>query len=741
MAGKTDEKGLRKVDRSALPKFASQKGRGWIDVAGTRMCLFDIPGGWLSISRSMTLFAGEDTSKRVLFEAGLGETFSTTALAAGILSMTAEGFRDAVDTYSEAGFGDFSVRELRFSDGYARISCGDAFEAWALLCSGKIADSTVCYYSTGVLLSFMKHISGRSDLVATETKCMARGDDECHFVIGTADRLRQQGIMLHEWGVTIKEKAEFLENLLEEKKRVESELRRKNVELASLNKISATVSQSLDLNEISNLAVRELRKIVGDKAVVIYLIDPRGEELTAAAEEGFSREFLESVKRLSFGEGLTGNVARARSPMAYDDYAQYPQAMEVAVQREKIKSLLSVPLMSKNSIVGVLNIASRTSYHFTDEEIGLMSHIGNQLGVAIENARLHEEITESERKYKTLVEDINDGYFVCQGGQVVFANNAFLSMHGYSRDEALGKDLTLFISPDSVASVQEAISDKISHKESSDHLEFLRKHKDGRDLPTELKIDVSEFDGKLAIIGMFRDISERKRLEQRVLQHERLASIGQLASTIAHEIRNPLSAIKINIQILSKTLSLQGFDKERLEIAETEIKRLDRFVQDLLHFARPVKMRTALNSVWDILEECLALLADRLSEKKIKVIRHKPQHLQPIRVDFEKMEEVFLNILLNSLDAMQRGGEIDVSAGEDQNLNGPMTWVEIRDNGIGIPAAHVPMIFEPFFSTKTEGVGLGLSNVKKIVEAHCGSVEVDSRVNGGTSFKILLPAR
>ncbi len=705
------------------------------------MCLLDIPGGWLSIARSITLFAGEDTAKRVLFEAGLGETFSATALEAGILSRTSQGFRDAVDTYSEAGFGNFIVRELGFSEGYSRIMCEDTFEAWALLSNGKVFDSRVCYYSTGVLLSFMKHISGKTDLVATETKCISRGDNECEFVIGPEDRLLQQGIILPEWGMTIREKAEFLESLLEEKRKVEKEIRRKNIELALLNKISATVNQSLDLEEISNLAISELRKMVMDKAVAIYVIDPKENELILTAHEGFSEEFFTSVKKLDVGEGLTGIVAREKKAMVCDDYAQCSEAIESAVREEKIKSLLSVPLMAKEVMVGVLTITSKTPYHFTDEEIALMTHIGNQLGMAIENARLHEEIKESESKYKTLVEDINDGYFVSQNGRVVFANNAFLTMSGYAKDEVIGRDFKMFISTESVQHVKKTIVDMMMDEIVPEHLEFFRKHKDGRDLPTELKIDLSEFDGKPAVIGIFRDISERKRLEQKILENERLASIGQLASTIAHEIRNPLGAIKMNVQILLKTLNIQGFDKERLEIAETEIKRLDSFLHDMLHFAKPVKMKTDLNSIWDIIDECVARLSERLSQANIKVLRNKVATIRKIPLDFGKMEEVFLNIILNSIDAMPRGGEIEVSAFEAQESGQSMIRVDIRDNGVGIPAGQVRMIFEPFFSTKTEGVGLGLSNVKKIVEAHRGIIEVESRVNLGTSFKILLPAR
>ena len=577
--------------------------------------------------------------------------------------------------------------------------------------------------------------------MADETRCMGRGNDECEFVIGSKEQLSRMGIVLPQWGMSIKEKADLLENLLEEKKKIEKEIRRKNAELASLNTISSTVSQSLDLEEITNLAVREIRKIVEDKAVVIYLIDAQKDEMTVVAQEGLSREFLARIERLHVGEGLSGTVARDRTPIAYDDYTRHPRPIRAAIETEKIKSILSVPLMAKEVIVGVLTIASKSPYHFTEEEIGLISHIGNQLGMAIENARLHQEIKASERRYKTLLEDINDGYFVSQDDKIVFANNAFLAMNGYRSDEALGSKLKTFVSDESIRRVETKIEDKVMDKSAQDHLEFLRKHKDGRVLPTELKVDLSEFDGKPAVIGIFRDISERKRLEQKILENERLASIGQLASSIAHEIRNPLAAIKMNIQILSKTLKVDRFDQERLEIAETEIKRLDRFLQDMLHFARPVKMEIYPNFVWDVMDECVALLADRLKHANIKVVCNRSTAVGKIPLDFGKMEEVFLNIMINSLDAMPRGGKIEVFACESQSSGESVLLVEIRDNGIGIPPNQLPMIFEPFFSTKTEGVGLGLSNVKKIVEAHRGAIEVESRINTGTSFKITLPTR
>ena len=225
-----------------------------------------------------------------------------------------------------------------------------------------------------------------------------------------------------------------------------------------------------------------------------------------------------------------------------------------------------------------------------------------------------------------------------------------------------------------------------------------------------------------------------------MLENEGLASIGELSSRLAHEIRNPLSAIKMTIQILSKNLKVEGFDKKRFDIALTEIKRLDHFLQDMLHFARPVTMSKALNSVSDIVSECLDLLSDKARSRNILLCFKKPQKLRKILVDFAKMEEVFLNILLNSMEAMPDGGEIGVSVQEVSTDSGKVMEIEFRDTGCGIPEEQLPNIFEPFYSTKTEGSGLGLSNVKRIIDAHNGVIDIQSRVNAGTSFKVRLPA-
>jgi signal transduction histidine kinase len=273
-----------------------------------------------------------------------------------------------------------------------------------------------------------------------------------------------------------------------------------------------------------------------------------------------------------------------------------------------------------------------------------------------------------------------------------------------------------------------------------DPIEFLRMHKDGTRLPTELKINFVEFDGSPVMIGILSDISERKKMEQKIFENERLASVGQLAATIAHEIRNPLSSIKMNIQILSKHLKLQGFNKRRLEIAADEIKRLNQIVEDVLDFTKPIQMKKEPYRIEKIIEKGVQLLSDKMRERNVQIIQKISSPLPKVSLDWEQMEQAILNILLNAIEAMPTGGILEIDTGKAEGIGRKMISVEIKDTGIGIASEHLAKIFDPFFTTKAKGVGLGLSNVKKIVEAHDGIIQIDSRINQGTSFKVLLPA-
>jgi signal transduction histidine kinase len=261
------------------------------------------------------------------------------------------------------------------------------------------------------------------------------------------------------------------------------------------------------------------------------------------------------------------------------------------------------------------------------------------------------------------------------------------------------------------------------------------------------KIEVSSADeiGDLArgFNEMTRDLLEtRQRMEEankRLVQAEKLASIGRLSATIAHEIRNPLTSVKLNIQKLLQDDGLGEEEKEHLGISAEGIVQIEKFIKELLDFARVSVLNLDRFSAVQIMEEALKMMRDAFREKHILLERSYADDLPLVQVDGDRMRQALLSVLRNALEAVDEGGRIAVAlsladGGEPQRIR-----IRISDNGCGIPEKDWEMIFEPFFTTKPTGFGLGLSNARKIVEQHRGSIRVQKRRGKGTAFEILIP--
>ncbi len=344
------------------------------------------------------------------------------------------------------------------------------------------------------------------------------------------------------------------------------------------------------------------------------------------------------------------------------------------------------------------------------------------------------QLAESERKYRRLVEEIRDGYFVHQDEKIVFANQAFCEMHGYTLSEVIGRHFSDFVAPESLENVVSLYRDRMAKERDEDQYVYFRLNKAGSRFPTENKVILTQYEGKVAIIGICRDITERTEIEKRVRDAERFAHIGQLTTSIAHEIRNPLSAASMSIQDLLKSVSVSGNDKRRIEILGKEIARLDRIVTEMLDFAKPMKYDFEPVSIQSVIHSCLDVLETKIGEKNI-TIGIKPAEIAPtLLLDREKMVQALINVLLNSIEAVGPGGEVTVSAEEV----GGFLRMEILDNGPGIAEEDMQYLFDPFFSRKKKGTGLGLANAKKIIEAHGGRIDLRPTFQGGTAVIISI---
>jgi signal transduction histidine kinase len=234
---------------------------------------------------------------------------------------------------------------------------------------------------------------------------------------------------------------------------------------------------------------------------------------------------------------------------------------------------------------------------------------------------------------------------------------------------------------------------------------------------------------------------QMEEANKRLVQAEKLASIGRLAATIAHEIRNPLTSVKLNIQKVSLADSLEENEREHLKISQEGIGHIERFIKDLLNFTRASDLNLNRFSMEQIVEESIKLLRDTCPEKSITLERDYEPGLPEVLADGDKLRQVLSNILRNAYEAVGPEGRVRVSLAAADRDGDPFIRVTVSDTGPGVPDKDCENIFEPFFTTKAAGVGLGLSNARKILEQHGGTIRVVRAPGIGASFEILLPVK
>ncbi|PIE32168.1 hypothetical protein CSA56_16295 [candidate division KSB3 bacterium] len=356
-----------------------------------------------------------------------------------------------------------------------------------------------------------------------------------------------------------------------------------------------------------------------------------------------------------------------------------------------------------------------------------------------ENLRVSENLKVSEQKYHTLVGELSDGYFVVQDGTVVFANYAFCRMHGYSQENILGEKFSVFVDPESRDDVTDVYQKAREETPKSFLLEYQRLMKDGSSLSTEMTAKTTHYESQVVDIGICRDITERLQMERRVREAERMAYIGRITTSLSHEIRNPLSAIKMNLRILQTARTFTEEDWRHIDIAVNEVTRLEEILDEILDFAKPLRLNMGKCEVNDIVRECLDLLHVKFGQKFLVVTSCLASDIPTIYADRKKISQVCLNLLLNAFEASEIRGKLWVRSTSHSDMDDPSVEFTIEDEGPGIPQEHLQDIFQPFFTTKEEGTGLGLTNTTRILDAHGGWLEAENREPHGAVFRVYLP--
>lgn len=364
-------------------------------------------------------------------------------------------------------------------------------------------------------------------------------------------------------------------------------------------------------------------------------------------------------------------------------------------------------------------------------------------------ARYHElqQHMEDQRKHLSDLQAFRDLIFESVGsglvgvdpaGRVTAFNRAAESITGVRADEAVDQPWeSIFGQGVNLEDVQRAVAEG---SEPAPRYEFRLRRRDGQEVPVGISFwSLRSGAGDVAgLIGVCQDLSSIKQMEQRMRQADRLAAVGRLSANMAHEIRNPLASISGAVEALARDLPPDHTRSQLVEIVLRESARLNQIVGDFLEYARPAPMASLEINMAEILDEVLLLIEHRTLPANLKVAREYGDTL-PTRADPQRLRQAIWNLCLNAVQAMPDGGELRVGARSLRERAGRLQ-ISITDTGQGIADSDLPHIFEPFFSTKSEGSGIGLALVYRVVEEHGGSIEVRSRVGEGTTFTLTLSA-
>ena len=365
----------------------------------------------------------------------------------------------------------------------------------------------------------------------------------------------------------------------------------------------------------------------------------------------------------------------------------------------------------------------------------------------VEKVRLQKELIETKNFLESIVEKAGDAISVVDlEGRVLYWNEGAEQIYGYHKEEVLGQKISDFLYPrdqklrDEEMELMNTIMKRVQQGEVVPNIEVKRQTKEGKEIITSMTLSPLK-DAEGRVVGASRickDVTQLKKVEERLTLTERLTSLGELTAGVAHELRNPLAGIKLNTQILLRKKDFPEKERRLLESTQEGIEKIQKIVDDMLHFAKPRPSLFKEVEINRLVEDSVAIIQTKLKKGNITLKLLRGEGLPTACVDAHQIQQVLINLMLNAIQAMERGGVLTLRTFSG---NGNQVGIEVRDTGVGIPRSHLRKIFDPFFTTKSEGTGLGLSITLKILESHGATIDVESQEGEGSVFTIRLPGR
>ncbi|MFQ3568576.1 MAG: ATP-binding protein [Aggregatilineales bacterium] len=528
-----------------------------------------------------------------------------------------------------------------------------------------------------------------------------------------------------------------IQSLISQNRLLSEEVKRRVDQLAAINTVAASVSQSLDLNQTLQTALQAVLDITEAQAGGISLIDERAGEVVLRAQQGWIHDFVEeNPMRIPLGQGLSGRVIATDSVIINNDLTDSEQLAVPRFHDEKFRSIAMAPMHARGKIIGILSIMSRKPGSFDDSSTDVLRGIADTVGVALENARLYEMVTENQRRLRAVLQSTADGIIATdQHGFINLVNAAAETMLGVKADHLLGASLDeAAVEPPLRDALSAVLSGSASREQAIQYVT-----ESGRALsimmsPVFVERQVEAVDGHSGWVIVLQDITHLREAEQ---------ARRQMIQAAAHDMRNPLGVALNSLGMLKRLLNAEDDTvAEVIDIAQSGISRIHDLVEDLLNLEQ-LQTGYGLNretiDLGELVYEVTGPLRPLLEAKALQLDVSLPEQLSALYADRRWLSRAICNYLDNAIKYAPSGSTIQLCL----LYEGSTLIIEVRDDGPGIPQHDQQRLFERFYRPHPDsgipGAGLGLAIVRSVAEAHGGEVYLHSSPGRGSIFGMRLP--
>ncbi len=500
-----------------------------------------------------------------------------------------------------------------------------------------------------------------------------------------------------------------------------------------------------DLDKMLESVTDRLIRTLSIRSVAVFLWDENAGRfnMRMASDRQGRFDELPRTLDLSFLSNAPGKpylfFERTRNPL---DIVSKDWPASVRQTIAELELTYYMPCSARGRTIAYLGVSRTDDGDFlSSDDVELVQTLGGYVGIAIENANLYRSLARKVEEFERLkefseniVESINVGILAIDlEDRVESWNTQIERLTGITRGAAIGRVLTdLF-----PLELCERFSAVRGETGVHNIYQFELKHPEETTVNLAIAPLVSKEGEQIGRLIIFDDVTDRAELERRLVQADKLSSIGLLAAGVAHEVNTPLAVISSYAQMLAKQVSGDEAKSKLLEKIAKSTFRASEIVNSLLNFSRTSQVEFVDLDLNKVARETVTLVEHQLMKAQVRVTQAFEEHLPAIKGSPGKLQQVFLNLILNARDAMEEGGELKIRTWSESAT----VHIEVSDTGAGIAAAHRARIFDPFFTTKgaKKGTGLGLSVSYGIIREHGGEIEVDSTIGAGTSFKLTFP--